>query len=166
MTNKINENSISKALLSQFNRHWDMLKQAIENYPDEEWGKDEGEWTFSYIIFHIIETTKFYIANSPDEMNWGARAGIDWEKDSKEKIAKAKIDMSKKFLSDYMNEIKEKTTELLENISEEELTNTDSFQWFKSILEKLIYLLRHNSVHLGELSKTLRDEGFERMIWR
>ena len=65
-----------------------------------------------------------------------------------------------------MEELKENTSNLLEKISIEELNNQEGFPWFESVLEKLLYLLRHNSVHLGELAKTLRDNDFERMIWK
>jgi hypothetical protein len=165
MTKKETKNFVSNALLAQFNRHWNMLEQAIEKYPQELWFVDEGDWTYSYIIFHILETTKFYIAKSPDEMEWGKRASIDWEKDSKEKITEAKSKITKEFLLEYMEELKEDTSNLLEKLSIEELDNKEGFHWFESVLEKLLYLLRHNSVHLGELAKTLRDKNLERMIW-
>ena len=167
MSNKESDNRITRSMLKQFNRKWNMLNQAIEKYPEEDWLKDEGEWTYSYIIFHILETAKFYLANSPDEMVWGERVGIDWETDSKEKIAKAKSEISKEFLLEYLEELKENTLILLEKISSEKLMDQDGFHkfGFESVLEKLIYLIRHTSVHLGELSKTLRDKGYERMIW-
>ena len=42
----------------------------------------------------------------------------------------------------------------------------DDFGWFESIFEKLVYLLRHNAHHIGELARTLREWDCERIKWR
>jgi len=165
MTDKEVENFLSKALLRQYEGKWDMLKQAIEKYPNELWGEDKGDWTYSWTIHHIIETTEYYIANSPESMKWGKRVGIDWDNDSKESIIRKKAGISKTFLLEYLEEMKNKVNSFLKESNENDMMEKDEFHWFHSIFEKLVYLLRHNTLHLGELSKTLRDNGFERMKW-
>ena len=63
------------------------------------------------------------------------------------------------------DEMEKRITEFLVNKSDEDLLKKDSYYWFDSTYGKLIYLLRHNSFHIGELAKALRDWDCERFKW-
>ena len=121
------ENFLSKDFLRQFEGNWNMLKQAIEKYPNEFWGKDKGDWTYSWTIHHIIETTEFYIANSPESMKWGKRVGIDWDNDSKKDIIRKKAEISKTFLLEYLKEMKDKVSSFLKESNENDFIEKDGF---------------------------------------
>jgi len=165
MAEKNEYNFISRALLEQFKSKWDMLRQSIEKYPNDHWGKEEGEWTYAWIIYHIIETAKFYVADSPEKMKWSKRVGIDWDKDNIEEIIKKKSRITKEFLLEYLEEIEQDTNKLLESLTLEDYDKNDGFHQFQSVFEKLVYLLRHSTLHLGELSKELRNKEYDRMKW-
>jgi len=160
------KHQFSLQLLGQFERKWIMLKDAIEKCPDQYWNEAEDEWTFSWISFHIIETANFYSKSNPDEMVWGKKAGINYEDNTEEEIIERKSKITKIFLLDYSKEIEQRISNFLLTINDIDLLKSDDFPWFKSIYEKLIYLLRHNSYHLGELALILRVSEGENLEWK
>ncbi|MFX0085031.1 MAG: DinB family protein [Candidatus Hodarchaeota archaeon] len=158
-------------LLSQFNRNWNMLHQAIDNVPEELWKEvqvDDFENTWSYLwnIFHIIETADFYSRNTPENMEWGKRAGINWDNDPPEVIVNKKDRIQKSHLKEYLKEIEDRITEIFDSKDDLELFKKDNFHWFQSIFEKYLYLLRHDMHHIGELNKALRDWKCTRISWQ
>lgn len=158
------DKSCVKGLLRQYQSSWKMLRTAIENIPDEKWHNGSEGWFFSLNAYHIVETMEFYMNNNPEGMVWGSRAGFDWDtvKD-KEKDILPKI--SKNLVITYLDEIEEQFTKILKSMDSEKLNSTDGFHWFESVFEKLLYLLRHNMHHNGELSRSLRDWGCKRSKW-
>ncbi|MBN1330562.1 MAG: DinB family protein [Candidatus Heimdallarchaeota archaeon] len=157
------ETCISNGLLSQFASTWKMLKQAINIIPDEYWYMTNKEWTYSYTVYHIIETQEFYLRNDPEGMQWGRLLGGEIDN---ENIPAEEKYPSKAVIIDYMEKIETKIIEHLQNISNEQLFQKDGFKWFSSVFEKLLYLLRHNAHHLGELGRMLREWDCERMRWQ
>ncbi len=141
----------TNSLINQFAGSWKMLRQAINNVSDDNWNEGTSKWVFSDMVLHIISTTDFYCGNSPDEFKGPTSEGKD--------------DPSKEVLLTYLGEMEKKVGSVLQSLKEADLHEKDGFQWFNSIFEKFVYLLRHNSLHLGELSYFLRDKGLKRMEW-
>jgi uncharacterized damage-inducible protein DinB len=143
-----------------------MLRQAITNISEREWSKRKKEWSFSHTIYHIIETADFYIGNTPEGMEWGKRAGYSWENDNEEVILKRISSLTKEYLLEYLDEIEIEVSQFLEESSEQDLFSTDEFDHGNLlIIKKLLYLLRHNMHHIGELNKVLRDTDSTRIKW-
>ncbi len=163
--NEEEEANFCEALFSQFKGKWIMLRDSIDKCPVDKLHEGIGEWTYSWTIYHVIETAEFYIRETHEGMVWGSRAGFDWKDDSKDAISKKKTEITKEFLLEYLKEIDERVSKFLKENKDEDLLKKDSFHWFKSVYEKLIYLLRHNSFHIGELAKTLREWKIERIKW-
>ena len=155
---------IAKALVSQYKSVWKMLQNAITNVSDEAWHDGVGKWYFSQTAYHIIETAEFYLSSDPDVMQWGARAGVVW--DDVEDIQKELLPkLTKELVNSYLQEIEQKWADTLKSASDSKLLETDGFHWFSSILDKLIYLLRHTNYHVGELNRALREWGLEPARW-
>jgi len=151
-------------LLGQFQSSWKMLRAALESVPDDRWHDGTNDWHFSHNAYHIVETMNFYIQDSPDKMKWGDRAGYRWKKGiDVEKEILPKI--TKDLVMVYLGDMEELVTKTLSSMTMENLISTDEFHWFESVFEKLVYLLRHNMHHIGELSKTLRDWDCEHVKW-
>ncbi|TFG25941.1 DinB family protein [Candidatus Thorarchaeota archaeon] len=158
------KNTFAKGLLRQYQSSWKMLRNAIENVPDEKWHDGSEDWYFSLSAYHIVETMEFYMNDDPDVMNWGSRAGFDWDNvKDKQKDVLPKI--SKKLVMTYLDEMEKRFTQTINSMTTEKIESKDGFHWFDSIFEKLLYLLRHNMHHNGELSRTLRDWGCKRSKW-
>jgi hypothetical protein len=158
---------IGPILSQEFHNSWNMLRQAIENITEEFWMTAINDWSFSWNIYHIIETAEFYSRNTPLGMEWGERAGINWEMDTEEEINKKKLRITKEFLLNYLEEIEDKITNILTNTKDDDFFKTDEFdQGTLYVFEKFVYLLRHNMHHIGELNKALRDSNNQRISWR
>jgi len=158
------ENTLVKGLVRQFQSSWKMLRNAIENVPDEKWHNGSEGWYFSLNAYHIVETMEFYNNNNPDVMEWGSRAGFDWDS-VKDKEKDILPNISKELVKTYLDEMEEQVTNTITSMNGEKLAAKDGFHWFESVLEKYLYLLRHNMHHNGELSRALRDWGCKRSKW-
>ncbi|NHJ84126.1 MAG: DinB family protein [Asgard group archaeon] len=153
---------LTSGLLTQFTSTWKMLMEAIDNCPDECWYGTDKDWNFSRTVYHIIETQEFYIRNTPEGMVWGKLLVDKENKDTPPE----EIYPEKAVLLEYLNDIGNQIKDYLKIITKEELLEKDGFKWFSSIFEKLLYLLRHNAHHLGELGRMLREWNCERMHWQ
>lgn len=155
---------IKAALINQYTSVWKMLQAAIENVPDEHWDSGVGHWYYSLSAYHIIETAQFYLGSNPDKMKWGARAGINWDEvDGAEKYVLPKL--TKELISSYLQEIGQEWANTLKSASDADFLKKDGFHWISSILEKLMYLLRHTNYHVGELNRALREWGLAPARW-
>jgi hypothetical protein len=156
--------TIGNELVKQFNSNWNMLRQAIDKAPIELWS-ETGEWSYSWNVYHIIETAAFYNRDTPEGMEWGKKAGISWENDSESTIIEKKSEITKEGLIIYLEETKNRISSKLKSLKDPEWLKKDDFAWFDSIMEKYLYSLRHDMHHIGELNKTLRDRECERIKW-
>lgn len=152
-----------------------MLRQAIENVPDDRWsaglvgrGKPwvESEEMkieyYSYVVLHLIESIEFYSQDDASEMIWGAAiGGIDWKKETPQEIA-ARI--SKKAMIDYSEKIESLLESKLDSLSEKDLLEPDGFsKSYPNRLAKYLHQLRHTMFHIGELARVLRNCNCERL---
>jgi hypothetical protein len=144
---------IRKVLIRQFDRMWDMLRQAIDNIPDDHWNDENQEWLYSKVAYNIIVTADFYSRDTHE--------GFDWEKQR----IKFKDYSAKEQQLSFLEAIKLKVANRLEKFTVQELMAKDGFHWFYSRLEKFLYLLRHNAHHIGELAHMLRIWRAERVKW-
>jgi hypothetical protein len=151
-------------LARQFHGMWTMLRQGIEKVPDNDWHHGRDGWFYSLRIYHIIETAEFYTRDTHEGMQWGKRLGkINWwEEMGPEEAAKL---VTKKEVLVYLDEIEQQITKLLQRYSDKDLMKKDGFHWFSGINEKLIYSLRHNIFHIGELAFALHSLECDRIKW-
>ena len=159
----------SSILLRQFNNSWQLLKQCIQNIDDNNWSQisyqpNDHFWVFSLTVYHILETTDFYFRSSPEGMEWGKRGKINWK--STQPLDKKFQYLTKELIQEYLMEIKEKITHILNETHHHQLYASDGFySHLPTILDKYLYLLRHNLMHIGELNKVLRDWNLPRINW-
>ncbi len=164
MEDKTQTTRIGAIISKEFQNSWNILRQAIKNIKDEYWFTVAKDWSFSWTVYHIIETAEFYSRNQPEGMEWGKRAGINWETDSEEEINQKKSNLTKENLLIYLGEVEDRIVNLLNNYTDEELFTTDGFDGGNLVIfEKWIYSLRHIMHHNGELNKVLRDSDCQRI---
>ena len=160
------KNSIKDVLLSQYQNCWEKTKLAIENASDEVWSFLKDEWCFAWNAYHVIEGMDFYSRKTPKGMEWGIRAGIDWNKDDKETVAEKYKSITKDLVREYLKDLTEKVNQNLIETSDNDFLQPGEFKWFKSRLERHLYSIRHAEFHIGELNKSLRDFGNKRIKWQ
>jgi hypothetical protein len=172
------ENRIVKNLVKQFESSWLMLRQCIENVPDDKWSvglkiidkpwaeaKGENIWYYSDRVYHIIQTVEYYTNDDPKTMKWGGRiGGIEWRKESPEETA-ARI--KKDDMIEYIEETEKKLRKKLRSFSESDLFDSDGFsEWQDSRFAKFLYTMRHSMWHIGELSRAHREYDCKRISWQ
>lgn len=150
-------------VIEQFSQCWMMLQQAIENVPDNLLYRNQSDWIFAKVVYHIIETADFYIRETPKGMEWGKRFPINWEVDSLEIISDV---INKSSLLEYLDKVTSKLVIKVQTFNQETWLLKDEFgEWFASIFSKFLYLLRHTMLHIGELSKALREVEGKKIVW-
>jgi hypothetical protein len=160
------KNSIKDVLLSQYQLCWEKALNAIENSSNDLWLDLKNDWCYAWNAYHIIEGMDFYSRTSPEGMEWGKRAGIDWNKDDKEVAEKKYQKITKDLVREYLDDLKENVTRNLHNTSDSDFLQQGEFKWFKSRLERHLYSLRHAEFHIGELNKSLRQSDNLRIKWQ
>ena len=172
MVKSVSENKFGKfkseiagALARQFKGMWAMLRQAVEQVPSDYWIRGKDNWCYSLRVYHIIEAAAYYSRETPKGMKWGERLGtVDWWEKMTAKEAAQKL--TKQDMKAYLDEMDERIEAVLAASTDESLLEQDGFHWFSSPLEKLQYLLRHSSYHIGELALALREWDCERIKWK
>ena len=150
---------IMDSIKRQYASAWNMVRQAIDNVPDEDWRATYGEWCFAITAYHIVETFDFYSRSSPDGFKWGGRFDV-----AKKGGYEPRNMPNKNEVLDYLGEMEERTAKVL---TEPEISpeKKDDSPWFNSVLEKLLYALRHTMFHTGELALALRDREHKKLKW-
>ena len=154
--------TVGNGLADQFERMWMMLREAIGNCADEEWKRDAGNWFLipSRLAYHIIETVDFYSRESPEDMPWAERFGVDWETREVEKLP------DREPMLDYLEEIRGSLRGKLRSMSDEAILSGHPFPWTgTTLLERMIYTLRHSMFHLGQIQAELRRRGLKGAEW-
>jgi uncharacterized damage-inducible protein DinB len=153
---------IGNGLADQFDRMWMMLREAIDNCPDAEWKHGAGHWFLipSRLAYHTIETVDSYRRESPQAMDWAGRFGVDWETKEAEKLP------DREPMLDYLEEIRGSLGGMLRSMSDEDLLAGHAFPWTgATVLERMIYTLRHSMFHLGQIQAELRRRGMKGAEW-
>jgi len=139
-----------------------MLDQAFDGVNDEDWLKDVNGWTYADVIYHILITQEFYTRDTPKGMKWGELYG-----DPKLKTSNPReYYPDKETLIRYSKKVKQSVEDYLKSMSDENLYRSDGFKGhLSSIHLKLLYLLRHNAHHLGELALVHRTINSDKIKW-
>ena len=151
-----------EALLSQFQSSGNMLRQAIDKAPDGCWNRTYNDWTFSDNVYHIIATQEFYFRDTPEGMGWGRMYGDPkYKADDPERYYPGK-----EALLEYQGRLEEEICKYFGSMDDVGLARDDGFrEWLPNVHVKLLYLLRHNAHHIGELARMLREWDAERVSW-
>ncbi len=160
--------AFTESLLGQFTKSWNLFQQTIDKVDESNWFQlyyqnSENYWCYALTLYHILETSEFYIRSNPEGMEWGKRGNIQWDKSNNLKNAVKTITMN--LIIEYQTEVQQSISSFLKNITDSQILEQDDFTWFPSIFDKLLYLLRHNLMHLGEINKYLRDLNLPRLSW-
>ena len=148
-----------ESIARQFASAWEMVRQAIDNITDEDWRATHSKWCYATTVYHIVETFDFYSQGSSDGFDWGGRFNVA------EKGGYEPENMpGKSEVLSYLDEMEKRTVKVLTE-PEIPLEQKDGFPWFHSVLEKLLYALRHTVFHTGELALALRTRDRKKMNW-
>lgn len=154
---------ISEAIDVEMKSIFKMLKEAVSRIEGDFWKENKNNWMYGIFLWHTIETIEFYMSDSEEDF----QPLSDVTQHSEEKERAIILTKNKAFFEKYLVEVETKTFDVLGKMTEEDFLENDGFakRGVVSRLHKYLYMIRHTMVHLGELSKTLRDKDGKGIRW-
>ena len=151
---------IKQILLQQFGAAIAMLENAIQACPDHLWNTETQFWYRSY---HTIFYLDYYSSTDPDHFAPPAPFTLS-EFDSSGTLPDRVY--SKLELINYLHFGKQKCSDLLHNLTPElaEQRFINKARNY-SILEIIVYNMRHVQHHVAQLNLLLRQGGIESPGW-
>jgi DinB superfamily len=153
-------NALKESLWKQFGASIDMLKNAIELYPDDYW--DANKKLF-YMAYHTLIFLDYYLTIPPEDFSAALPFTItepdNQPEDAIDDIIPNRI-YSKNELLEYLQSSRNKCHLLISDLTEEKLAE----RWIEeegtrnySFFELLLYNMRHVQHHAAQLNLLLRQ---------
>jgi hypothetical protein len=147
-----NATSIKDAIWSQFGASLDMLENAINMCPEEHWDTKSAFW---YVAYHCTFWTDYYLTTEPSKFE-PPKPFTFSEFDPTGK--KPDRTYSKIEVLNYLAHCRQKAQLLIKNLTTDRLNE----RWINdyknySLLEILLYNMRHIQHHAAQLNMTLRQ---------
>lgn len=154
---------VTDVILQEMQAMSKMIRSAIASIDGDFWKKDENDWVYGYVLFHIIEAVDFYLGDSAE--SWAPMTEVS--SNSREIETQKLQSKDRSYFESYIDVVDKRYTKLLSENSDKWILSNDDFapRGFKSRQHKFTYVLRHSMVHLGELSKSLRAKGLKGIRW-
>lgn len=154
------DNLVKEAIWNQFGASLDMLENAISMCPDEQWDTDTKFW---YISYHCIFWTDYYLTKEPGKFIPLPPFTLSEFDDSGALPGRI---YTKTELLFYLQFCRDKLHELISNLTLEKLND----RWINqkrnySLLEILLYNLRHVQHHTAQLNLLLRQKINDAPKW-
>jgi len=158
---------VVESLIEHYTRTWDMVRGAIEAFPDDGWrAGDVDQLVPARQALHIVETADYYSGEweGAEMIPWGARLDYEWEACPRDKLP------SQADLLSYLDEVKAKVEAWLTKRGDDGLLGEPPdkcFPWTGACdLSRALFLIRHTHHHLGKIHSELRRRGIARPDWR
>ena len=148
-----NSTSIKDAIGTQFGASLDMLENAIAMCPDEHWDTVLEFW---YTSYHCLFWTDYYLTTEPSKFEPPAPFTFS-EFDPTGKLPDRTY--TKLELLSYLEYCRQKANQLIEELVDVNKLNDRWINEYKnfSLLEILIYNIRHIQHHSAQLNLLLRQ---------
>lgn len=152
--------SINDAIWSQFGASLDMLENAITMCPEEHWDTTLNFW---YTSYHCIFWTDYYLTTEPSKFV-PPKPFTFSEFDPTGKNPDQTY--NKREILDYLKHCRKKANQLITGLTAEKLNErwVNDYKNF-SLLEILIYNLRHIQHHSAQLNLLLRQTMNNAPAW-
>ena len=160
--------TIKESLWTQFGASIDMLKNAIIVWPEEYWDKRKK---FFYMSYHILIFLDYYLTiparNISSPLPFIMAEPQDLTTDEIDDLRPARM-YSKTELLDYLQSLRTRCHQIITDLTEEKLKERwieESGDMNYSVLEILLYNMRHVQHHAAQLNLLLRQEINEAPDW-
>jgi uncharacterized damage-inducible protein DinB len=152
------------ALENQFARTWDMWRRLIDNIPEEQWRSGAIDYlTPARHLCHVVVCADFYAGDiGVDRYDWNGLFGGDWEGMAPDELPTKAVALEK------LSQVEAVVAAWLQGLDDPALADEETlFFWTgPTLLDRLLYLLRHTQHHLGELHGELRHREIPGAEWR
>lgn len=163
-------NSIKETVWHQFGASIDMLINVLSSCPDNYFEQNQR---FYYIAFHSVIFLDYYLTIPPQDFTPRlsfTQKGLEYRpKEAIDDCIPDKI-YSKKELVEYIKLSREKCKQLIFSLTDEKLNERfkegdEPGDMDYSILEILLYNLRHTQHHTAQLNMIIRQDLDKHMEW-
>jgi uncharacterized damage-inducible protein DinB len=139
----------------------DMLENAIAACPDALWSDRSGRPEFWYATYHTLFFLDLYLSDSPD----GFAPPAPFTLDELENTLPERPYRKDELLS-YLEHCREKLRAVLGSVTDDKLREVHRW-WTRefSVLENLIYNMRHVQHHAAQLNLILRQQTHSAPNW-
>ena len=157
-----NASPLIQGLSEQYGAGLKMVQYIIENCDDTLWNDYNREVVINQVVYHIIDSTDFYLSNNKAEVDsYEPKLGKD-----DGTFHDPSLKFTKQQLLDYLEVIKKKANKKFDDITLEDLDGQPLFDWHgTSVLGSLLYNLRHIMLHVGALHVRLNEVSKETLGW-
>lgn len=154
------ENSFKEILWKQFGGSIDMLENAIKECPEELWDAESKFW---YIAYHTLFFLDYYITTDPE--NFSPPKPFSLSEFNPDGEMPERV-YSKEELINYLGYCRKKLQNLIISLTEESSKSrwVNSYRDY-SLIEILLYNMRHVQHHAAQLNLLIRQIGIEPPDW-
>lgn len=146
--------TIGSELADQLDRALKMLRDAIDQCPDDLWRAGEAdELAPARWALHSVETLDYYMGDYSGKFRFGHRFGVDWE------APRATLPGRSDVLT-YLEELASTVVTKLRAASDERLMAPPRYPWTgQTTVGQIVYAIRHTHHHIGQIDMILRQSG-------
>jgi hypothetical protein len=150
---------IREVLWKQFGAAIDMLENALLACPDKLWDSNSAFW---YRAYHTLFYLDYYLSQEPDKFLPPSPFTL-----SEFEISGPPLRVYTKMeLLDYLNHCRQKCHDLIADLTEEKAEQRWVNQYRNySMLEILLYNMRHVQHHTAQLNLLLREKVNDAPAW-
>jgi len=155
---------VAKSLADHFTRTWDMMLQAVNHFPENEWYDSPDERLQpARIVYHVLMGSDRYTWLGPaDDYLSKRQFSLDWMKTPVQEFP------CKRDAISHLEEAKAKTLEWIQHFDPNGLVSEKPlWPWTGDcVMAQGLYHLRHIQHHLAELAVELRRRGLPAVDWK
>jgi hypothetical protein len=154
---------IVDAFLNQYARAVSMLRDAIARLTDQQWNVGGPTWAEvpSCAACHAIQCAEYYICDDRSAFRWDAHKWKAWEYPPRNMPTRGEAIA-------YLDRVAAMTVQWVRRQSDSKLLAVDPrlSDPPRSLLEELLYALRHLQHHTAHISQECKRRGFGASEWR
>lgn len=155
--------TLKEMLWQQFGASIEMLENSMRSCPEELWQERSLEPEFWYLVFHTLFFLDFYLSDSPEQFKPPAPFTLD-ELDPRGVMPERVY--TKEELQNYLEHGRLKCRALIQSLTEEKALASRTFYSFTgTLLELLLYNMRHVQHHTAQLNLILRQQTRSAPRW-
>ena len=154
--------TIPVLLGQQFGAALDMLENAINACPDDQWDKDSRFW---YLAYHTTFWTDYYLSDTPLESDYRPPKPFTLSEFEDGQLPERVYTRAE--VQSFLQHGRKRLQHLLQDSTAEDLLEkrfTSEYKNF-SLFELLLYNMRHVQHHAAQLNLLLRQSGTTPPDW-
>jgi hypothetical protein len=146
-----------ESLWAQFGAAIDMLENGIDACPDHLWGDRTRQPELWYLVYHTLFYLDLYLSDARD--GFAPPTPFTLAELDPAGVLPARV-YSKTELLEYLNHGREKARARIAQMTLEDAGKRCDYNWIElSVLESLLYNMRHVQHHVAQLNLLLRQAG-------